>query len=215
MIKELFFNTEFWSAVSAICSCLTVVIMCKQFKKGKRIDVIPILNAWAEEETEEGNVPDVIMDFSEDEKQESIFASWNLVVQNVGVGIAENIKIKYKDKYRSHTMIAYYDMILPQKSLSYMMDITITENVYEFDLDIYFTDMYQNNYLQKMKGYYKVCGDTVITHLYKACNSKRVLRCLVPEDGHMMRHEEESVATYVISDRMEEEMKPEKSLENE
>lgn len=58
--------------------------MCKQFKKGKRIDVIPILNAWAEEETEEENVPDVIMDFSEDEKQESIFASWNLVVQNVG-----------------------------------------------------------------------------------------------------------------------------------
>ena len=67
--------------------------MCKQFEKGKRIDVIPILNAWAEEEREEGNLPDVIMDFDEDGKQESIFASWNLVVQNVGVGIAENIKI--------------------------------------------------------------------------------------------------------------------------
>lgn len=208
MIKELFFSTEFWSAVSAICSCLTVIIMCKQFEKGKRIDVIPILNAWAEEEREEGNLPDVIMDFDEDGKQESIFASWNLVVQNVGVGIAENIKIKYKDKYRNHTVIAYYDMILPHKSLSYMMDINITENIYEFDLDIYFTDMYQNNYLQRMKGNYKVCGDNVITHLYKVCSSKRVLRCSVPKNGYMMRHEEESVARYIVSDRMEKELKP-------
>lgn len=199
-INYLLLNANFWAAISAICSCITIGIMCIQFKKNKEMNALPILNPSANIEYEEGELPDVIMNLNKQSFDNIKETLWKLEIKNIGLGLAKDVRIQYKDNCRIHTVLAYYDMILPNDYISYLMNIDISEKILDFELNIYFKDIYNTNYVQKMKGYYKICKDETYIHIYKSSASKKAIKFLVPKAEQRMRHEEESVAKFKFTD---------------
>lgn len=179
------------AVVAIVISIYALILSKKQFSTSTRLGQLPFLNIDFIDPVE-GNVPNVASIFDED-KNTNMDADIYIKLSNIGLGLAKDICFEYDDNFHQKIcFFAFNNVLTPNKTTEY--SITLVNLVrghfdkHDFELNIYYKDLFSNAYLLKTHGIYSTFGeDTFMPKLIFISETQKIKRKYYPKIGLKMR----------------------------
>lgn len=157
------------TAISAIIaifiSIIALIISNKQFTITNRLGQLPFLYIEFID-MEEGIVPNIISTLNGSDKNGKQ-VNLNIELSNVGLGIAKDICFEYNDNaHDKEYYFAFNNVLVPNKAVTYSFDLTNLSQSkfegYDFELNVYYKDLFNNAYFLSTRGVYLDFGNNML-----------------------------------------------------
>lgn len=182
------------AAIATGISLIALLLNIKQFSKTISLGQLPFLNI-SYTEVEEGVVPNIISDFEEDNIGEEN-TCFGVGISNIGSGFARDIWIEYNDNFhKKERYFAFNNVIRPEKNEIYVLSLmNIVNNNdrfegYDFEINVYYKDLFGNSFCTYSHGVYLTYGDIEIKpHLTFVSQPHKVNEKNYPKEGKPMKY---------------------------